>query len=278
MSQKRSAFSLVELLVVIAIIGILAALILGATLPAKKRAQGTQCANNVRQIGIGLRQFTAEYSVYPLVVNPEYSRGRNTEHQRSWDGAIQSELSKHHSVQWTASNGGGATYPPLGIWHCPAAYRPASFVEGEEFADYGYNVYGGGALTQTNSLGLGGHYVWQSSQDDSRLPAPPVKESEVASPSEMMAIGDGLSGGGGVIRDGISFLMRPPNAEDHFESTKRAYARHQGKAIVVFCDGHVESPTLKFPFEDTSDAALSRWNRDHQPHRERLTPDLSVVR
>jgi prepilin-type processing-associated H-X9-DG protein len=31
-----------------------------------------------------------------------------------------------------------------------------------------------------------------------------------------------------------------------------------GKANVVFCDGHVESPTLKFLFEDTSDAALAR--------------------
>jgi hypothetical protein len=34
----------------------------------------------------------------------------------------------------------------------------------------------------------------------------------------------------------------------------------------------VESPTLQFLFEDTSDAALSRWNRDHQPHREKLSP------
>ena len=48
--------------------------------------------------------------------------------------------------------------------------------------------------------------------------------------------------------------------------------RHQGKANVVFCDGHVESPTLKFLFEDTSDDALSRWNRDHLPHREKLSP------
>jgi len=45
-----------------------------------------------------------------------------------------------------------------------------------------------------------------------------------------------------------------------------------GKANVVFCDGHVESPTLEFLFKDTSAAALSRWNRDHQPHRERLAP------
>jgi hypothetical protein len=39
---------------------------------------------------------------------------------------------------------------------------------------------------------------------------------------------------------------------------------------VAFCNGHVESPTLQFLFADTSDAALCRWNRDHQPHRERL--------
>ena len=41
---------------------------------------------------------------------------------------------------------------------------------------------------------------------------------------------------------------------------------------VVFRVGHVKSPPLKYLFEDTSDAALSRWNRDHLPHREKLTP------
>jgi prepilin-type processing-associated H-X9-DG protein len=44
------------------------------------------------------------------------------------------------------------------------------------------------------------------------------------------------------------------------------------KANVVFCDSHVESPTLQFLFADTSDAALARWNRDHLPHREKLSP------
>jgi len=34
----------------------------------------------------------------------------------------------------------------------------------------------------------------------------------------------------------------------------------------------LESPTLAFLFADTSAAALRRWNRDHQPHRERLSP------
>jgi prepilin-type processing-associated H-X9-DG protein len=46
-------------------------------------------------------------------------------------------------------------------------------------------------------------------------------------------------------------------------------------ANVVFCDGHVESPTLKFLFADTSDAALARWNRGHLPRREKLSRDFS---
>jgi prepilin-type processing-associated H-X9-DG protein len=54
--------------------------------------------------------------------------------------------------------------------------------------------------------------------------------------------------------------------------TTEPQLRHQGKANVVFCDGHVESPTLPFLFTDTSAAALSRWNCDRQPHRERLAP------
>jgi prepilin-type processing-associated H-X9-DG protein len=52
----------------------------------------------------------------------------------------------------------------------------------------------------------------------------------------------------------------------------RSCARHQGKANVAFCDGHVESADAAFLFEDTSDDALSRWNRDHLPHREKLSP------
>ncbi len=87
----------------------------------------------------------------------------------------------------------------------------------------------------------------------------------------MIAIGDGFAGGNDLIRDGVGNLERAYGILD-FGGTARAYARHQGKANMVFCDGHVESPTLQFLFSDTSDAALVRWNRDHLPHREKLSP------
>ena len=254
-------FTLVELLSVIAIVAILAGMLSATVLRARQKAHKARCANNVRQVGLAISQFVADNGEYPLAMNLELWEGKYTAHNTTWLSAINPFLLGGTPITAAQQN--------QGVLDCPSARKPAEFSAKFGYSDFGYNWNGLGLSMDLRAFGLGGHFSGFGAEAHR---APPVKESEVIAPADLIAFGDGLKGWNGVIQDGLAIISRSPIGEEQAGSTKRSRARHGGAANVYFCDGHVESPTLNSLFVDTSDSALRRWNRDHLPHAERLKP------
>ena len=65
-ATNRRAFTLVELLVVIAIIGTLVGLLLPAVQAARESARRSACANNLKQLGLGLHNYHDAQKRFPL--------------------------------------------------------------------------------------------------------------------------------------------------------------------------------------------------------------------
>lgn len=242
---KETGFTLIELLVVLAIVAILAALLLPVISRAKQKAQQAACIGNLHQLGVGLQSFVADNNAYPSII------GSTNTGNWWWASQIETEIS--------GKSKSPAGFVFDGIWRCPSAPR-VSHSGTERFWSYGYNAFGVLPNWTTNLLGL------DSLPAHLTIPrlvgSPPVPEPGVAVPADMMAIGDNIDSEV-YFRRWLREFCAPP-------VRGRAAERHRGRINVLFCDYHVESPTVKSVFEDKSDAALVRWNRDHQPHRQEL--------
>lgn len=119
---RKKGFTLIELLVVIAIIAILAAILFPVFARARENARRASCQSNLKQLGLGLAQYTQDYDEkYPRYSADDYNPATD---EYGWTLLVQPYLK---SVQ---------------ILQCPSETSALSDTEKTRgYSDYWINLY-----------------------------------------------------------------------------------------------------------------------------------------
>ena len=263
---RAGAFTLVELLVTIGIIAVLVSLLVPAVSRARAASLEAACANNLRQMGLAMTQYTLDTQYYPGC----WGLSESGLQVAVWPTRLRKYAGGNAGIFWCPAREPGQRWVPTtgtGPGFAVASDQGWGYDLGQKLLDpnpdpqvlgfsYGYNDWGttsirGAAADQDRQKGLGGD-VFNPLYTEIRL-------AEVVNPSEMIAIADRVESNA----EGFLYNVDP--------TTPNQYpgAIHRGGANVLFADGHVKwflqkelvaaDPTVP------GDVAMNKtWNNDHE--------------
>ncbi|WP_123580865.1 DUF1559 domain-containing protein [Abditibacterium utsteinense] len=217
--RTHSAFTLIELLVVIAIIAILAAILFPVFGRARENARRTSCMSNLKQIGLGMMQYTQDYDeAYPWSI---------------WGNNLTSPTAGTANAQgipadtFRTMNGGGVVanhyswmdfiYPyikSVQVFQCPSAIIPAPT------PSYGYNA----------SFGVRGQQSMYGASPGS------LRLASVNRPSEVIVVMDFNWDSSSIAYPSEAFNW----AINTDTSVKQRVIRHLEGSTMAYADGHVK--------------------------------------
>jgi len=233
---RRTGFTLIELLVVIAIIGILTAMIFPVFARAREAARKATCLSNLKQLSLAMLMYADDN-------DGGYVAADSPDTLQRWHGARLS-TDDPFTPEWGPL---WSYYGSKGLKHCPSLAptdRQPCFGAGDRgTGGYGYNAqYVGGSPVFVR----GGDTL----EADLAAMCTPAKEFMIADPAQTVMLTDTA------FLDGEGYLYEYSSCEAPIGEAASAHMpcpcnlnpsthfRHNGRANVAFCDGHVQSMAM----------------------------------
>ena len=264
--HKKSAFTLIELLVVIAIIAILAAILFPVFARARENARRASCQSNMKQIGLGLLQYSQDYD--ETVVAWRFGPGSGGEGRGVYSGSGQAYVWNDAIFPYVKSEQ---------IFNCPSAKFDTT--DGFNVRPYAYLTPGSASRQSNNkTLGsyginamnvpVGGNYyegnVASNLSDGNFFTDKTVALASIATPATTVYVAEtrgghdnsGTNTYANAIRwiDGLNPTSIVPAGTDGIEyrgwgrdasgGNYEVVERHLETVNVLWCDGHVKAMRL----------------------------------
>jgi prepilin-type N-terminal cleavage/methylation domain-containing protein/prepilin-type processing-associated H-X9-DG protein len=202
MLRTKSAFTLIELLVVIAIIAILAAILFPVFGRARENARRSSCQSNLKQIGLGILQYTQDYDEkFPVYQANNIMVGTTLTNDVVWHFLVQPYVKSTQLFKCPSNTSTGAmqnTGPAGASTNIPRSY---------------VGVHEGQA-------GFGGAGVFTSTSNGTAL-------AQLETPATTLMVGENVD--------------REFPVYNFGDDNSHRFTNHLGTTNFLFADGHVKA-------------------------------------